>query len=134
MIIKPITVRLIAYGQKANVAAIRTRAAALLKEEHGKADPTAFVTAKAADVHAEILATRIDAEVELRKPTPSQEGLILTLAEVNERMANEWMQELPVAKTCVAFATWVSHREGMAWQLLMADGGRWSESRRQPPA
>lgn len=128
-IIKPITIRLIAYGQKANVAAIRTRAAALLKEENGSVDPAAFVEASAADVHAEIAAKRLDPEVELRKPTPAQCGLIITLAEVNERMAGEWLHELPVAKTCVAFATWFSPRENLDWQTLMADGGRWSESR-----
>ena len=35
VLIKPITVRLIAYGQKANIAAIRSRACDLLKDEHG---------------------------------------------------------------------------------------------------
>ena len=136
MLIKPVTIRLVAYGQKANVAAIRTRAAALLKDEHGSADATAFAEASAEDVHAEITAKRLDGEVVLRKPTPSQAGIIVTLADIHERMANEWLYELPLAKTCVAFATWYSFREGMAWQLLMADGGRWSESRRQdqPPA
>ena len=127
--IKPVTIRLIAYGQKANVAAIRTRAAKLLIEEHGAADAKAFSEVPAADVHAEILATRLDAEVELKKPTPSQAGIVIILAEVNERMVNEWLQELPVAKTGVAFATWTSPREKLAWQLLMADGGRWSENR-----
>jgi hypothetical protein len=127
--IKPITIRLVAYGQKANVAAIRTRAAAMLKEEHGAADPALFVETSAKDAHDEIAGKRLDTEIALRKPTASQAGLIVTLAEVNERMANEWLHELPVAKTCVAFATWDSPREGRRWQLLMADGGRWSEDR-----
>jgi len=127
--IKPITIRLIAYGQKANVAAIRTRAAALLKDEHGKADPSAFVEATAAEVHAEIVAKRFDGETALKKPTASQAGLVVTLGEVNERMANEWLQELPVAKTCVVLASWTSPREGLDRQLLMAEGDRWSESR-----
>lgn len=129
MIIKPITVRLIAYGQKANVANIRTRAADFLKEENGSVDATAFVELSAAKVHAEISAQRLETDIALKKPTPSQCGIAITLAEVNERMAGEWLQELPVAKTCVAFATWISFRENMAWQLLIADGSRWSESR-----
>ncbi len=129
MFIKPITIRLIAYGQKANVAAIRLRAARLLKEEHGTVDPAALAEASAASVHEEILANRLDGEVVLKKPTPSQAGIVITLGEVNERMANEWIYELPIAKSCVVFATWSSPREGLAWQLLMADGGRWAESR-----
>ena len=131
MFIKPITIRLIAYGQKANIAAISLRAARLLKEEHGSVDPAALVEAKGLAVYEEIVATRLDGEVALKKPTPSQAGIVITLGEVNERMVIEWIYELPVAKSCVAFATWVSPREGLAWQLLMADGGRWSESRPQ---
>jgi hypothetical protein len=129
--IKPVTIRLIAYGQKANIAAIRLRAARLLKDEHGIVDPAALVDAKALAVYDEIIATRLDDEVVLKKPTPSQAGIIITLTEMNERMVNEWIYELPIAKSCVAFATWVSPREGLAWQLLMADGGRWAESRPQ---
>lgn len=129
MIIKPITVRLVAYGQKANVANIRTRAAAFLKEENGAVDESCFQAMSAADAHAEIVAQRFEAESELKKPTASQAGIAITLAEVNERMVGEWLQELPVAKTCVAFATWLSFRENMDWQLLMADAGRWSTSR-----
>jgi hypothetical protein len=129
VIIKPITVRLVAYGQKANVAAIRTRAADLLKEEHGKAFVPDIAEPSAADAHAEIVAKRLDQEVVLKKPSPSRVGLRLVLPEMNERLTVEWLHELPVAKTCVAFATWTSEREGVAWQLLMADGGRWSESR-----
>src|SRR3954466_13462830 len=106
MLIKPITVRLIAYGPEANVAAIRGRAADLLKDEHGKADPAAFVTMTAEDVHAEIMATRLDAEGKLKKTTAPRAGIAITLAEVNERLTTEWLFELPVAKTCVAFATW----------------------------
>jgi hypothetical protein len=56
------------------------------------------------------------------------------LPEMNERMVTEWMHELPIAKTCVAFATWFSPREQQNWQLLMADGGRWSEIRPAPTA
>jgi hypothetical protein len=129
VIIKPITVRLVTYGQKANVAAIRTRAAALLKDEHGQVPAAAFVAATAAEVHAEIVAHRLDTETVLRKPTPAQTGLFITLTEIHERMANEWLQELPVAKTCVVLATWASPRDGLAWQMLFADGDRWSESR-----
>ena len=129
MIIKPITVRLVTYGQKANVAAIRTRAAALLKDEHGEVPPEAFAVATAADIHGEIAAHRLDTETVLRKPTAAQAGLVLTLADIHERMANEWLQELPVAKTCVVLATWDSPREGVSWQMLFADGDRWSESR-----
>ena len=130
--IKPITIRLLTYGQKANVAAIRTRAAAMLKDEHGAVDASAFVEMKAADVHAEILAKRSDPDPPLKKPTPSQAGLAITLAEVNERMANEWLNELPAAKTCVAFATWTGSREPMAWQMLLADGDRTSDSKPLP--
>lgn len=129
MIIKPITVHLIIYGQKANLSAIRVRASDLLKEEHGAIDASLFVERPSADVHAEITATRFDSEVPLKKPTASQPGLAITLPEVNEKFTKEWLQDLPVAKTCVVFATWDSPRDQMRWQLLMADGGRWSESR-----
>jgi hypothetical protein len=129
VLIKPITVRLVAYGQKANVAAIRTRAVAFLEDEHGRADEAAFTALSAADAHAEIVATRFEDDVALKKPTASQAGIAIVLAEVNERLVGDWLQELPVAKTCVAFATWTSAKDGMAWQLLIADGGRWSESR-----
>lgn len=129
MIIKPITVRLVAYGQKANVAAIRTRAADLLKEEHGKVDAALFKDLVALDAHTEIVAKRLDTEVVLKKPSASRIGIAITLPEMNERMTVEWLHELPIAKTCVAFATWTSEREKVTWQLLMADGGRWSESR-----
>jgi hypothetical protein len=126
--IKPITIRLLAYGQKANVAAIRNRAAAMLKEEHGAVPADAFVDMPAEKVHAEIVARRSDGDPVLKKPTPSQAGLVVTLAEVNERMANEWLSELPVAKTCVVFATWTGSREPMAWQMLLADGDRSTDS------
>lgn len=129
MIIKPITIRLVAYGQKANIAALRTRSADLLKEEHGRVDAACFVDRPAADAHAEIMEKRLETEVVLKKPSASKDGIVITLPEVNERFANEWLQELPIAKTCVVFATWTSHREGMNWQMLIADGGRWSESR-----
>jgi hypothetical protein len=129
MLIKPITVRLIAYGSKANVAAIRTRAAALLKEEHNSVDEACFATLSAADVHAEISAKRLEAEVVLVKPTPSQAGVAITLPEVHERITTEWLFELPVAKSCVALALWKSEREPVAWQLLMANGDHWSENR-----
>lgn len=129
MLIQPITVRLIAYGAKANVTAIRNRATDLLKDEHGQVDPAWLVPAEATAVHQEILAQRWDTEAVLKKPTPSQEGVIITLERVHERMTTEWLFELPVAKQCVAFATWVSAREPMAWQLLIAQGRHWSESR-----
>lgn len=135
MLIKPITVRLFVYGQKANVAAIRKRAHDLLRDEHGKAADsvldTAFVDAPAADLHTKILATTWDAEAAPKKPTPSQLGLIATLTDVHERMANEWLEELPVAKTCVVFAQWDSHRDGSSWQTLIVDGRRRSEQRAQ---
>ena len=129
MIIKPITVRLIVYGQMANVSAIRTRAVALLKDEHGKADEACFVELPATKVHAEIDATRLDKEIELKKPGATQIGLAITLPEVNERATGEWLDELPVAKTCVVLATWTSGREPVAWQLLIIQGDRCSESR-----
>ena len=129
MIIKPITVRLIVYGQKANVSAIRTRAAALLKDEHGKIDEAWFVELPAAKVHTEIEAKRLDKEIELKKPGAAQVGLAITLPEVNERSTGEWLDELPVAKTCVVLATWSSGREPVAWQLLIIQGDRCSESR-----
>jgi hypothetical protein len=127
--IKPITIRLLAYGQKANVAAIRTRAAAMLKDEHGAVPADAFTDLPAEKVHAEIVAKRSDGDPELKKPTPSQAGLVATLAEVNERMATEWLNELPAAKTCVVFATWTGSREPLAWQMLIADGDRSSDSK-----
>lgn len=129
MIIKPITIRLVAYGQKANVAAIRARAADLLKDEHGKIDAANFADISAATAHAEIIAKRLDTEVALKKPSPSRVGIVVTLPDMNERLTVEWLHELPIAKTCVGFATWTSEREQVTWQLLMADSGRWSESR-----
>ncbi len=129
MFIKPITIRLLAYGQKANIAAIRTRAAALLQDEHQRLDPALLVAMPAAEVHAEILAKRQDTEAELKKPGASQAGIAITLPEMNERATTAWLNELPVAKTCVAFATWTSPREGQACQLLIADGDRWTANR-----
>lgn len=129
MFIKPITIRLIAYGSKANVAAIRTRAAAMLKEEFGNVDEAAFVDTPAEKVHAEVAKQRQDEDAPLKKPTPSQAGIVITLREVNERMAVAWLGELPVAKSCVACATWFSPRENLAWRMLMTDGDRWSDSR-----
>jgi hypothetical protein len=129
VLIKPITIRLLAYGQKANIAAIRSRAEDLLKDEHGAVDRSAFKDLPAKAVAEEIASTRLDSEVALKPPPPSQIGIAIVLNEVNERLAVDWLHELPVAKTCVAFATWTSHREGANWQLLIALGGRWSESR-----
>ncbi len=131
MLIKPITVRLIAYGPKANIASLRGRAELLLKEEHGSIDAESVAIVPARVVHAEIIVTRLDAEVTLKPPTASRAGIAITLAEVNERLTSEWLFELPVAKTCVVFATWFSPREQTAWQLLIAQGSRWSENRRQ---
>src|SRR5688500_6920018 len=128
MQVKPITVRLLVYGQKANVAAIRGRAADLLKDEHGKADESSFTLMPAAEAYAEIIAKRLDSEVELKKPTASQAGIAITLSGVHERLTTEWLFELPVAKTCVAFATWDSQKEPVSWQLLIAQGSRWSEN------
>lgn len=133
MIIKPITVRLIVYGQKANVSAIRTRAAALLKDEHGKVDESCFDELTAAKVYDEIEAKRLDQEIELKKPGAAQAGLAITLPEVNERATGEWLDELPVAKTCVVLATWISGREPVAWQMLIIQGDRCSESRTLKP-
>ena len=129
VIIKPITVRLIAYGEKANLAAIRTRAVDLLKEEHGKLDPSLIVELPGSEVHAEIISKRYDQDVELKKPTAKKPGMVITLPEMNEKMTVEWLHELPLAKTVVVFAAWTSHRENMDWQLLANDGSRWSESR-----
>jgi hypothetical protein len=130
-IVKPLTVRLLIYGQKANLAAIKKRAVDLLKDEHGKADPALFIEKEADAVFNEINEQRSDKEVPLKKPGKSMLGLEITLPDVNERMANEWMYEIPVAKTCQIFATWFSHKDNLHWQLLIADGGRWSDSR--PP-
>ncbi len=129
MLIKPITVRLIAYGEKANLAAIRTRAVDLLKEEHVKLDASLIVELPGTDVHAEIMAKRYDQDVALKKPTAKKPGMAIMLPDMNERMTVEWLHELPLAKTVVVFATWTSHRENMDWQLLACDGSRWSESR-----
>ncbi len=133
VLIKPITVRLIAFGQKANIAAIRSRACDLLKDEHGSIDDAAFTTLAAKAVHTEIAARRLDTEVAIKPPTPSQAGIAITISEVNERLTVDWLHDLPVAKTCVAFACWTSHRDQAAWQLLIAAGGRWSESRPLAP-
>jgi hypothetical protein len=132
MLIAPITVRLIAYGQKANIAAIRRRAESLLEEEHGSVAAQDFVAMGARDVHAEIAALRWDSEVALKPPSRSRVGIAIALREIHERLANEWLQELPIAATCVAFATWTSMREAASWQLLLAQGGRWAESRPAP--
>jgi hypothetical protein len=131
VIILPITVRLIAYGPAANISAIRTRAAALLEDEHGASDERSFAPLASAEAHAEITAKRWDTEVPLKKPPPSQAGLLVTLVDVHERATTDWLDELPVAKTCVAFATWISAREPVSWQLLIAQGRRWSENRPQ---
>ena len=127
--IAPVTVRLLVYGQKANVANIRTRAAALLKEENGSVDAAAFVETPADDVHAEIDRDRIDREIALKKPTPSQAGMVITLHELHERVANEWLAELPAAKTCVVFASWTSLRDAARWQMLISEGHRSLENR-----
>ncbi len=132
MLIKPISVRLIAYGPEASIAALRGRAADLLKDEHGSVDEASFARVPAADVHDEIIATRMDQEVKLKKPTASRAGIVITLADVNERLTTEWLHELPVAKTCVVFAAWFSPRENAAWQLLVAQGSRWAENRQVP--
>ncbi|MBA3700680.1 MAG: hypothetical protein H0W78_17670 [Planctomycetes bacterium] len=129
MLIKPLTVRLIAYGEKANLAAIRTRAVDLLTDEHGKLDPKLITEVPGTEVHAEIIATRLDPDPALKKPTAKKPGIAITLPEMNEKTTVEWLHELPLAKTVVVFATWTSHRENMDWQLLAADGSRWSESR-----
>ncbi len=126
---KPITVRLLIYGQKANVAAIRTRATALLEEEHGTAAADWFDEVTAAAAHAEVIAKRLDTELDLKPPGSAQAGLAITLPEMNERCTVEWLNELPVAKTCVCFATWISNKEPVAWQMLVALGQRSSESR-----
>ncbi len=132
VIIKPISMRLVAYGQKANIAAIRRRAADLLKEEHGSADPAAMQDTAARQVHAEIVATTLAGEVALKAPTPSQAGLTVLLKDINGRMGVEWLDELPVAKTCVVYATWTDFRAGMDWQVLIHEGGRTSDSRPAP--
>jgi hypothetical protein len=129
VIIKPLTIRILVYGQKANIAAIRKRAVDFLKDEHNKVDPAWLVEKSAADIFQEISDTRWDAEVPLKKPGKSAVGIDITLPEVNQRMADEWMHELPVAKTCYVFATWLDPKENLNWQLLVAEGGRWSESR-----
>ena len=129
MLVKPITVRLLAYGTKANIAAITSRAADVLRDEHGSADETAFVPMPAADVYAEIIGTRWDSDVELKKPSASQAGIAITLGRVHERLTTEWLFELPVAKSCVVFATWESQRDPVAWQVLIAQGDRWSDNR-----
>ena len=129
MLITPITVRLIAYGAKANITAIRNRAADLLKDEHGSVDEQSFAELSAAEVYAEICAKRLDQEVPLKKPTASQTGVVIILAAVHERLTTEWLYELPSAKTCVAFATWRSQREPIDWQILIAYGDRWAENR-----
>lgn len=127
--IKPITVRIVAYGLKSNVAAIRTRAVALLKDEFGTADPALLRELPADDAHAEIAAKRWDPEVALKKPTASQAAIAITLPEVNERATTEWLRELPAAKSCTVFATWLSPREGADFQMLIADGDRATDSR-----
>lgn len=129
MLITPITVRLIAYGAKANITAIRNRAADLLKDEHGKVDEKCFSEVSAAEIYAEIMAKRLDQEVPLKKPTASQTGVVITLVEMHERLTTEWLYELPSAKTCVAFATWRSQREPLDWQIVIAYGDRWAENR-----
>jgi len=128
MLIKPITVRLLAYGMKPNVSAIITRASDLLKEEHGAVPPTAISPRAAKKVYDVIMAEKWDTEVVLKKPAPSNAGVEIELKDVNERLTVEWLHELPLAKTCIAWATWTSPREGTIWQLVCAEGGRWSES------
>jgi hypothetical protein len=132
VLIKPISVRLIAYGQKANIAAIKNRAAGLLKEEHGKVQIDQFLDLPAKDVFQEIITNRWDNEVVLKTPTASSNGIVISLPDVHERMTTEWLYELPIAKTCVAFATWISHKDNTSWQLLLVQGRHWSENRSLP--
>jgi len=129
VLVKPLTIRLIVYGQKANIAAIRKRSIDFLKDEHGKIDPTWLLDVPADDVYKEIMDTRWDAEVVIKKPGKSAVGFIVSLPEVNKRMADEWMHELPVAKTCVVFATWLDPKDDLNWQLQIVDTARWSDSR-----
>jgi hypothetical protein len=133
MLIKPISVRLLAYGMKPNVAAILTRARDLITEEHGTVDPAAITTLTAKKAFELITAMKWDAEVALKKPAPSHVGIEIALTQVNERLTVEWLHELPLAKTCIALASWDSPREGTSWQLICSDGGRWSESRPLAP-
>jgi hypothetical protein len=127
--IAPVTVRLLVYGQKANVANIRTRAQALAKEELGGAEAAACTEAEAEAVFDEIERDRHERDVALKKPTKSQAGAIIVLPELHERVANEWLAELPVAKTCVVCATWTSQRDRAVWQMLVAEGHRSLDSR-----
>jgi hypothetical protein len=129
MLIKPITVRLLAYGQKANIAKVRKAACDLLDDEHDAIDPSWFVDRPGVEVFNEIVATRWDAEIALKKPSPSQLGIQIVMPDVHERITTEWLYELPIAKTCVLFASWHSTKDDGNWQLLAAEGDRWSERR-----
>jgi hypothetical protein len=76
-----------------------------------------------------VVAKRWDPEVVLKKPTASQAAIAITLPEVNERATTEWLRELPAAKSCVVFITWLSPRENADFQMLIADGDRATDSR-----
>jgi hypothetical protein len=128
MYIKPITVAIHAYGTKANLAAIRTRALAHLAEELGKAPKDAVADLDGADAHAAIVAAIGEDAAALKKPTPAQAGIRIVLPEVNERATVAWLGELPVARTCVLCAAWDSPRERLRWRMLVADGDRSSSS------
>lgn len=128
-LVKPITVRLLAYGSKANLAALRKGAGDALKDEHNKIDRSLFVDLPAEDVHIEVMSTRWDAEIKLKNPAPSMVGVRITLPDMHERMTMEWLNEMKVAKTCVVFAQWISMAHNEDCQMLCHEGDRWGDRR-----
>lgn len=129
MKIKPITVTLLAYGTKANIAAIRKAATAQIEDDHDQADPSLFLERPAEDIHADIEAARWDPTAVLKKPGPSQAGLQVTMPDMHERMTTAWLNELKVARTCVVFASWFSEAEQERCQMLCAEGEHWMDRR-----
>ncbi|MFW5829017.1 MAG: hypothetical protein ACOCXA_02040 [Planctomycetota bacterium] len=127
--IKFITLSLLAYGQKSNVSAVQRAAEAFLKEEADGFDASWFQERPAAEVHQEILDQVWDPDCTLKKPTASQQGIAITLPEVNERMAREWLEELKIAKTCVVFVHWHNPNGPSDHQYLILGGEHWFDSR-----
>ena len=127
--IKPVTMVILAYGTKGNITKVRNASAAFLKEENDEAGDECFVDDKALAIYEHILSERWDDTVVLKKPTKSQEGIMVTLPDVHQRMVTEWIQEMVVAKTCVLFASWYSPNDDEHHQMLAADSDKWFDTR-----
>jgi len=127
--IHPITVQLLVYGTKTNVQAIINAAESFMEEECEARPDDAVQRDEADGVAKEILATLWDPNFTLPKVTKSQQAARITMPEVHERFAVEFVKELKVAKTCTCLATWRSPNDGEEHQILYLKGEQWADSR-----